>query len=84
MEHALLELFPEASVYHIGLFREKVSLQAVEYYSRLPAQVTADMLFILDPLIATGGTAIAAVGHIVLSILVFRSLSSPSFSLRSP
>lgn len=51
---------PCATVYHLGLFREKVSLAAVEYYSRLPSQVTVDALYILDPLIATGGTAIAA------------------------
>ncbi|KAL7416681.1 Armadillo/beta-catenin/plakoglobin [Mrakia frigida] len=61
MESALLELFPDAPVYHLGLFREKVSLQAVEYYSRLPSLVTVDTLYILDPLLATGGTAIAAV-----------------------
>lgn len=44
---------------------EKVSLQAVEYYSKLPAVVTVDKLFILDPLIATGNTAIAAVNMIL-------------------
>ncbi|KGB77968.3 hypothetical protein CNBG_4055 [Cryptococcus deuterogattii R265] len=57
---AALESFPEATVLHLGLFRDKVSLQAVEYYSKLPSQVTADLVFLLDPLIATGGTAIAA------------------------
>jgi uracil phosphoribosyltransferase len=61
MEAPLLDLFPESPVYHLGLFREKVSLAAVEYYSKLPAQVTVDELYILDPLIATGNTAIAAV-----------------------
>lgn len=46
---------------HIGLFREKVSLQPVEYYNKLPAEPTVDQVFILDPLIATGGTAVACV-----------------------
>ncbi|WWC73568.1 uracil phosphoribosyltransferase [Kwoniella pini CBS 10737] len=60
LEDAALEMFPEATVLHLGLFRDKVSLQAIEYYSKLPSQVTADMVFLLDPLIATGGTALAA------------------------
>ncbi|OCF37146.1 uracil phosphoribosyltransferase [Kwoniella heveanensis CBS 569] len=57
---AALEMFPDATVLHLGLFRDKVSLQAIEYYSKLPTEVTADVVFLLDPLIATGGTAIAA------------------------
>ncbi|CAD6589937.1 MAG: hypothetical protein TREMPRED_005578 [Tremellales sp. Tagirdzhanova-0007] len=60
MTDAALDLFPEASVLHLGLFRDKVSLQAIEYYSKLPTTVTVDLLFVLDPLIATGGTAVAA------------------------
>jgi len=54
----------EAHVYHLGLFREKVSLQPVEYYSKLPSQITVDTVFLLDPLIATGGTAVAALNMI--------------------
>ena len=65
MTEAMLSLFPNAPVYHIGLFREKVSLQPVEYYSKLPSTPTVDQVFIVDPLIATGGTAIAAV-HMIL------------------
>ncbi|KAN0066351.1 hypothetical protein ACQY0O_000445 [Thecaphora frezii] len=62
MTEACLELLPEnTSVLHIGLFREKVSLQPVEYYNKLPATPTVDRVLILDPLIATGGTAIACV-----------------------
>ncbi|CEL57679.1 uracil phosphoribosyltransferase [Rhizoctonia solani AG-1 IB] len=65
MTDAMLSLFPTAPVYHIGLFREKVSLQPVEYYSKLPKEPTVDQVFVVDPLIATGGTAIAAV-HMIL------------------
>lgn len=61
MTDPLLDLFPTASVFYLGLFREKVSLQPVEYYQRLPPTVTVDTLYVLDPLVATGGTAIAAV-----------------------
>ncbi|KAI0693820.1 armadillo/beta-catenin/plakoglobin [Cytidiella melzeri] len=65
MTEALLSLFPSASVYHLGIFREKVSLQPVEYYSKLPPNPTVDTVFLLDPLIATGGTAVAAMNMIL-------------------
>ncbi|PAV20801.1 armadillo beta-catenin plakoglobin [Pyrrhoderma noxium] len=65
MTEPLLDLFPTAKVYHIGLFREKVSLQPVEYYSKLPTTVTVDQCFLLDPLIATGGTACAALQMLI-------------------
>ncbi|KAI9574522.1 uracil phosphoribosyltransferase-domain-containing protein [Boletus coccyginus] len=60
MADALLKLFPAAPVYHLGLFREKVTLQPVEYYSKLPSVPPVDAVFLLDPLVATGGTACAA------------------------
>jgi len=65
MSDALLSLFPDAPVYHLGLFREKVTLQPVEYYSKLPPSPAVDQVFLLDPLIATGGTALAALAMIV-------------------
>jgi len=65
MTEAMLSLFPSAHTYHIGLFREKASLQPVEYYSKLPANSTVDLCFLLDPLIATGGTACAALTMIL-------------------
>lgn len=66
MVNSALALLPTStSVLHIGLFREKVSLQPVEYYSKLPAQPTCSEVLILDPLIATGGTATACVNMIV-------------------
>ncbi|KIK65395.1 hypothetical protein GYMLUDRAFT_38849 [Collybiopsis luxurians FD-317 M1] len=65
MTDALLTLFPSAPVYHLGLFREKVTLQPVEYYSKLPASPPVDMVYLLDPLIATGGTALAALTMII-------------------
>lgn len=65
MEDAMFNLFPAARTYHIGLFREKVSLQPVEYYSKLPSSPTVDLCYLLDPLVATGGTACAAITMIL-------------------
>ncbi|KIP09222.1 hypothetical protein PHLGIDRAFT_87113 [Phlebiopsis gigantea 11061_1 CR5-6] len=65
MTDALLTLFPAASVYHLGIYREKVSLQPVEYYSKLPPNPQFDQLLLLDPLIATGGTAVAALNMLL-------------------
>lgn len=62
---AMLDLFPSAAVFHLGLYREKVSLQPVEYYQKLPSRPTVDVLYVLDPLVATGGTAVAAVTMLV-------------------
>ncbi|KAG8808462.1 hypothetical protein FRC17_003945 [Serendipita sp. 399] len=61
MTDAMLTLFPDAHVYYLGLFREKVTLRPVEYYSKLPSSPTVDMVYLLDPLVATGGTAVAAI-----------------------
>ncbi|KEI38201.1 uncharacterized protein L969DRAFT_18225 [Mixia osmundae IAM 14324] len=58
---ALLDLFPDAPVYHLGIYRDQMTLDAVEYYQKLPPEPEVDTVFILDPLIATGGTAIAAI-----------------------
>ncbi|KZW03999.1 PRTase-like protein [Exidia glandulosa HHB12029] len=65
MTDALLSLHPEASVHHLGLFREKISLQAVEYYNKLGEQTRPDIAFLLDPMVATGHTALSAVGMLI-------------------
>lgn len=51
---AFLDLFPDASVFFLGLFREKVSLEPIEYYQKLPKVPTVDTVFLLDPILATG------------------------------
>ena len=61
MVDALLELFPTAQVWHLGLFRDERTLRPVEYYNRLPDQATVDLCLILDPMLATGGSATAAI-----------------------
>jgi len=60
MTDAFLDIFPEASVFYLGLFRDKALLQPVEYYQKLPEVPQVDTVFLLDPILATGGTAIAA------------------------
>ncbi|KAJ1975454.1 hypothetical protein H4R34_004329 [Dimargaris verticillata] len=57
--NAALELIPTARVLHLGIYRESSSLQPVEYYNKLPHNTNADECIVLDPMLATGGTAIA-------------------------
>lgn len=54
-------MIPNAEVWHIGLFRDERTLLPVEYYNRLPVSPTVDVCLILDPMLATGGSAVAAV-----------------------
>ena len=61
MVGAFLELFPESQVWHLGLFRDERTLRLVEYYNKLPDQTTVDTCLILDPMLATGGSATAAI-----------------------
>lgn len=61
MASALLELVPEARVWHLGLYRDHETLQPVTYYNKLPPAVNVDVAFVVDPALATGGSAIAAV-----------------------
>ncbi len=61
MVDALLELMPTAEVWHLGLFRDERTLRPIEYYNRLPDTATVDLCLILDPMLATGGSATAAI-----------------------
>jgi uracil phosphoribosyltransferase len=61
MVDAFLELFPTAQVWHLGLFRDERTLRPVEYYNKLPDHTTVDTCLILDPMLATGGSATAAI-----------------------
>ena len=61
MVDALLELFPTSQVWHLGLFRDERTLRPVEYYNRLPDHSSVDLCLILDPMLATGGSATAAI-----------------------
>ena len=61
MLQGALHLFPEAQVWHLGVYRDEHRLVPVEYYNRLPAQPSVEVCFVLDPMLATGGSAVATV-----------------------
>lgn len=56
-----MELLPEAQVGHIGMFRDEQSLEAQSYYERLPANIADGVVLLVDPMLATGGSAVAAI-----------------------
>jgi uracil phosphoribosyltransferase len=61
MVEGVWELMPSSEVWHIGLYRDEKTLKPVEYYNKLPVSPTVSVCFILDPMLATGGSAIATV-----------------------
>lgn len=60
MVDPVLNLIPEAEVWHLGFYRDEQTLKPVEYYKKLPPGDAVDVALILDPMLATGGSAIAA------------------------
>ncbi len=60
MADAMLDALPDAAVWHLGLYRDHLTLKPVEYYNKLPADPALDLGLVLDPMLATGGSAIAA------------------------
>lgn len=61
MVDPILDLIPTAHVWHLGLYRDHTTLQPVTYYNKLPPESDVDLCLILDPMLATGGSAVAAV-----------------------
>ncbi len=61
MVEGIWGLMPSAEVWHIGLFRDEQTLQPVQYYNKLPIEPTVSVCLILDPMLATGGSAVATV-----------------------
>ncbi|WAM33523.1 uracil phosphoribosyltransferase [Caldicellulosiruptor morganii] len=64
MVDGLLKLIPAAKVGHIGLYRDPQTLKPVEYYCKLPQDVHERDIIVLDPMLATGGSAVAAFDYI--------------------
>lgn len=60
----MIEVIPSARIGHIGLYREPKTLESVEYYAKLPDDVSTSQIFILDPMLATGNSAVAAIQRI--------------------
>ena len=61
MVEGFWELMPTAEVWHIGLYRDEKTLQPVQYYNKLPIEPTVSVCIILDPMLATGGSAVATI-----------------------
>jgi uracil phosphoribosyltransferase len=61
MADGILNLVPNARVGHIGLYRDHDTLQPVEYFRKVPSDIAERDVFVLDPMLATGGSAVAAI-----------------------
>ena len=61
MVDGIWEMMPGAEVWHIGLYRDEKTLQPVSYYNKLPTLPTVQVCLVLDPMLATGGSAVATV-----------------------
>jgi uracil phosphoribosyltransferase len=61
MAEAIHDMIPSAQVWHLGLYRDHETLKPVTYYNKLPPQPSIHLAIIVDPMLATGGSAIAAV-----------------------
>ncbi len=61
----MLDLLPTARVGHIGLYRDPISLAAVEYYFKLPLDVAERHVIVVDPMLATGNSSVAAVSRLL-------------------
>jgi uracil phosphoribosyltransferase len=58
MADGLLELIPDAQVWHVGLYRDEATLEPKEYYNKLPRKLDATVAIVVDPMLATGGSAV--------------------------
>jgi uracil phosphoribosyltransferase len=64
MLDGMLELVPSARVAHVGLYRDPKSLKAVEYYFKAPSDIAERLVIVIDPMLATGNTAVAAIDRL--------------------
>lgn len=64
MVDPVLKLIPDAEVWHLGFYRDEKTHEPVEYYKKLPAASPVDTALIVDPMLATGGSASAAIGAV--------------------
>ena len=81
MVDGMLDLIPMAKVGHIGLYRDPVTLEAVEYYCKLPEDVASRDVILLDPMLATGVSAADAVSQLkkrnITSIKIVCIIAAP-------
>jgi len=74
MAEGMLQILPSAKVGHIGLYRDPNTLQPVQYYTKLPEDINEREVIVVDPMLATGGSAISAI-----SILKSREVKNIKF-----
>jgi uracil phosphoribosyltransferase len=72
MADGILGLVPGARIGHVGLYRDEKTLEPVQYFVKLPSDIAERHVFVLDPMLATGGSAVAA-----LTLLAERQVASP-------
>ncbi len=81
MVDGILSLLPAAKVGHVGLYRNEETLEPVEYYFKVPADIAERQVIIVDPMLATGGSAVAAVDAVkkrgVTDIKVMNIIAAP-------
>jgi len=81
MVDPILDLIPEAEVWHLGFYRDEETFKPVEYYKKFPAQNPVDLALVLDPMLATGGSSIAALKAVydwkVPSVKLIAVLAAP-------
>lgn len=65
MVDPVLNLIPDAEVWHLGLYRDEATATPIEYYSKIPPERPVDVALILDPMLATGGSAGLAIEHLL-------------------
>lgn len=82
LANGFMELLPNVQIWHLGMYRDEQTLQPVEYYNKFPAEPTVQICIVLDPMLATGGTAIHAVNLLkacgIKRIKFMGLLSSPA------
>lgn len=59
-----VRFIPEARVGHLGMYRDEETLRPVDYYASIPGEVRTGLVFVVDPMLATGGSAAAAINHL--------------------
>lgn len=64
MVDGIINVIPNAKIGHIGLYRNEKTLEPVEYYYKMPENISKREVFVLDPMLATGGSAIAAISRL--------------------
>lgn len=64
MSDSVHQILPMASVLHVGLYRDEETLEPVYYYDKLPRPATVDLALVVDPMLATGGSAVACIDRL--------------------